>query len=288
MYSVITDIPITEKWRTFSSNLDDFPCTINHDDYVTMKDLLGTTLKNVFDIDYDLSDYFDSELFNYEKAVFDLDVSNNQKRKKVNFVVELPLYSIDFSFNFVQVEQVYVFETCFFSIKNKDLLSKLLVGSSNQDIVYATCHFSEDKKYNGTQFNYRQSILNQRSDKMAVSGMPFLNYKYYINEKSSSLQLEYVYKKFNYETLLENPYLDSDPKYFSIHFTDIDKELLLKLKQLQDLFTYHADNFDLSIYYPELNNMSVQNSDKIKDFVHDFIDDPRSSDNLLVIEMMTI
>lgn len=288
MYSVITDIPITEKWRTFSSNLDDFPCTINHDDYVTMKDLLGTTLKNVFDIDYDLSDYFDSELFNYEKAVFDLDVSNNQKRKKVNFVVDLPLYSIDFSFNFVQVEQVYVFETCFFSIKNKDLLSKLLVGSSNQDIVYATCHFSEDKKYNGTQFNYRQSILNQRSDKMAVSGMPFLNYKYYINEKSSSLQLEYVYKKFNYETLLENPYLDSDPKYFSIHFTDIDKELLLKLKQLQDLFTYHADNFDLSIYYPELNNMSVQNSDKIKDFVHDFIDDPRSSDNLLVIEMMTI
>lgn len=100
--------------------------------------------------------------------------------------------------------------------------------------------------------------------------------------------MEYVYKKFNYETLLENPYLDSDPKYFSIHFTDIDKELLLKLKQLQDLFTYHADNFDLSIYYPELNNMSVQNSDKIKDFVHDFIDDPRSSDNLLVIEMMTI
>lgn len=67
MYSVITDIPITEKWRIFSSNLDDFPCTINHDDYVTMKDLLGTTLKNVFDIDYDLSDYFDSELFNYEK-----------------------------------------------------------------------------------------------------------------------------------------------------------------------------------------------------------------------------
>lgn len=288
MYSVITDIPITEKWRTFSSNLDDFPCTINHDDYVTMKDLLGTTLKNVLDIDYDLSDYFNAELFNYEKAVFDLDVINNQKRKKVNFIVDVPLYSIDFSFNFVQVEQVYVFETCFFSIRNKDLLSKLPVGNSKGNIVYATCYFTEDKKYNGTQFNYRQSILNQRSDKMAVSGMPFLNYKYYINEKSSSLQLEYVYKKFNYETLLENPYLDSDPKYFSIHFTDIDKELLLKLKQLQDLFTYHADNFDLSIYYPELNNMSVQNSDKIKDFVHDFIDDPRSSDNLLVIEMMTI
>lgn len=119
MYSVITDIPITEKWRIFSSNLDDFPCTINHDDYVTMKDLLGTTLKNVLDIDYDLSDYFNAELFNYEKAVFDLDVINNQKRKKVNFIVDVPLYSIDFSFNFVQVEQVYVFETCFFQLEIK-------------------------------------------------------------------------------------------------------------------------------------------------------------------------
>jgi len=288
VYSVITDIPITEKWRTFSSNLDDFPCTINHDDYVTMKDLLGTTLKNVFDIDYDLSDYFDSELFNYEKAVFDLDVSNNQKRKKVNFVVELPLYSIDFSFNFVQVEQVYVFETCFFSIKNKDLLSKLLVGSSNQDIVYATCHFSEDKKYNGTQFSYRQSILNQRSDKTISLGWPFLTYKYYINEKSNRLQLEYVYEKLNYDNFLNQSQLNKEPKYFSIIFSDIDKDFLLKLKQLQDIFTYHVNNFDLSLYYPELNNMSVHDSDKMKDFVNDFLNDPRSSDNLLIIEMMTI
>jgi hypothetical protein len=253
-----------------------------------MKDLLGISLKNVFDIDYNLSDHFDSELFNYEKAVFDLEVSNNQKRKKVNFIVELPLYSIDFSFNFIQVEQLYVFETCFFSIKNKDLLSKLPVGNSKQQDVYATCHFSEDKKYNGTQFNYRQSILNQRSDKTAISGTPFLYYKYYINEKSSRLQLEYVYKKFHYETLLYDPHLDNEPNHFSINFTDIDKELLLKLKQLQDIFTYHTDNFDLFPYYPELNDMSVHDSNKMKDFVHDFLNDPRSSDNLIIIEMMTI
>lgn len=288
MYSVISDIPITEKWRIFSSNLDDFPCVINQDDYGTMKDLLGAALKNVFDIDYNLSDHFDSELFNYEKAVFDIEVSNNQKRKKVNFIVDLSLYSIDFSFNFIQVEQLYVFETCFFSVKNKDLLSKLPVGNSNQNNVYVTCNFSEDKKYHGTQFNFSQSILNQRSDKTVISGMPFLNYRYYINEKSSRLQLDYVYKKFHYESLLDNPHLDNKPQYFSIHFTDLDKEFLLKLKQLQDLFTYHTDNFDLSIYYPELNNISVHDSDKMKHFVQEFLDDPRSSEHMLIIEMMTI
>jgi hypothetical protein len=281
MYSAISEIPITEKWRIFSSNLDDFPCTINHDDYVIIKDLLGTSLKNVFDIDYNLSDHFDADLFNYEKAVFDLDVINNQKRKKVNFIVDIPLYSIDFSFNFVQIEQVYVFETCFFSIKNKDLLSKLPVGNSKQDIIYATCHFSEDKKYNGTQLNYRQSILNQRSDKTFISGIPFLSYKYHINEKSISLQLEYIYKKFNRDDFSNYP-------NFSINFSDINNEFLFKLKQLEDIFTYHTDNFDLSIYYPELNNISVHDSDKMRNFVHEFLDNPRTSENMLVIEMMTI
>jgi len=50
----------------------------------------------------------------------------------------------------------------------------------------------------------------------------------------------------------------------------------------------YSSGFDVSEHYPEINYYGVNEAQKMKWFIYDFLDSPDETDNILLLEMMKI
>ena len=90
------------------------------------------------------------------------------------------------------------------------------------------------------------------------------------------------------EYLSSSSYSRHPSKYFSIKLDDVDDLTLLKLTQIAILLSLYSSGFDVSEHYPEINYYGVNEAQKMKWFIYDFLDSPDETDNILLLEMMKI
>jgi hypothetical protein len=289
MRTKISDFSDGHAWRVFTTNFSLFPCIVNSEDYEKFCDLITQIFKNLFNIDYVVAEHVSHDQFNYSKAIFDQ--SNNidlthSKKKNVNFLLDMPSYSIDFSFSFLQIEQSYVFENCNFSVNDKTLLSKLPMGIKNQNIAFCSCHFKKYQQYGMSYVSYIQTISHPNATMYNMDGTlgyPILSYKYGIKENHISLDLEYLYED-------TNDFYSKEPnKYFSIKKNNIGVDILLKTTQLHTLLKLYSSGVNLTVDYSELNPKDLESASSTKRFVEDFLEESEdSSDRILVYEMTAL
>lgn len=294
MYSKITEISEADRWRIFSSDLNQFPSVITEDDYHKISDMINQIFKNVFDLDYSFSDYMDYENFGYEKAVFDINRTSEQQRKKISLFVEFTSpsdylnYRVNLNFAFTNVDNKYVFGHCFFNVTDNGFLTKLPFKNQHGDNAHCYSYFSENQCYDKTEIIYNHHIFSDKKNNLVFQGTPQLSYRYAINKNSASLKLDYSYILSNDIEELKLSFSEKDQaRTFTIDLVDINDSTMLKSQQLRNFLALHNKNSYFSDFL-ELDIKDIHNPEKFKSFIQNFFSDPLVEDKLTLIDMMTI
>jgi hypothetical protein len=280
-------------WRVFKTDFYLLPRTVDPDDYLKFCDIINQSFKNLFNMDYNFSYYVPYDYFRCHKTIFDKDVdhpASKKKKAKIEFELKTADHSIKFSFMFLEVDNFYVFETCDFYVFADVFLDKLPLGIQNQTSAMCSCHFSENQQYQKAYVTYLHTVLNPKNRKNKHTNFldgdyPHFYYSFCINKNTINLNLEYLYEEY----LSSSSYSRHPSKYFSIKLDDVDDLTLLKLRQIASLLSLYSSGFDVSEHYPEINYYGVNEAQKMKWFIYDFLDSPDDeTDNILLLEMMKI
>lgn len=292
MITEISQYSDGHAWRVFKTDFYILPRTVDPDDYLKFCDIINQSFKNLFNIDYNFSYYVPYDHFRCHKAIFDKDIddpASKKKKAKIEFELKTADHSIKFSFMFLEVEKFYVFETCNFYVADDIFLDKLPMGKTQKSAM-CSCYFSENQQYQKAYVTYVHTVLNPKQRKHNYTNFldgdyPHLYYAFCINKNTISLNLEYLYEEY----LSSSSYSKEPSKYFSIKLDDIDHLTLLKLTQIDSLFSLYSSGLDVSEHYPEINYYGVNEAQKMKWFIYDFLDSPDDeADNILLLEMMKI
>lgn len=284
----IGDLSDGNEWRLFSSTFG-FGHELNSVDYNKICSLSEQILKNLFNIDFIISDNL---------SLVDIDSGEDlwsghfrHDLYNVNVRIQHDLFSIKLSFCFNELyddihEGLYFLSHCKFRIADKYLLSLLPMGGSAANEVDCSTSFDVNQQYLMTDLVYQHRIyyysFNVR--KSIIGEVPSFTYKYRIKKNEINFTILYYYDQEYSSNISKKP-----DEYFINTEKNITPTIIEKIKIFYLLVDFYYSKFDISGQFPELTRKNLGSAIHAKKVLHDFLmSDIDVTDNILVLKMAVI